>query len=251
MSPIDQAKQRLDNALVARGLVRSRSQARDLIKRGFVEVDGKCVRKAAANVATTAHLALANEASRFVSRGGEKLMAALNHFAFEVAGRVALDVGASTGGFTDVLLVRGAAFVYAVDVGHDQLDPQLHGHDQVANLEGVDARTMTADMFDREIGAVVVDVSFVSLEKVLPGLLPLVRGDAWSVCLIKPQFEVGQENVGKGGVVRDSKLRQEAVARISDCVNSQDGWCVVDVIESPITGRSGNLEYLMGARRLG
>ncbi len=242
-------KQRLDLALVARGLAATRSQARDLIVRGAVMVGGAVAAKAGMEVGETDSIALAAGASPGVSRGGVKLAAALDHFAFEVEGVVALDVGASTGGFTQVLLRRGAARVYAVDVGHGQLHPSLAGDPRIISREGCDARGLDRALVAEPIGALVADVSFISLRKVLPAALALAGPSAWLVALIKPQFEAGRTAVGKGGIVRDPAARERAVEAVSAWLAGQAGWRVLGVIPSPIVGGSGNTEFLLGAIR--
>jgi 23S rRNA (cytidine1920-2'-O)/16S rRNA (cytidine1409-2'-O)-methyltransferase len=237
---------RLDKALLARGLVPTRSRARDLIVRGAVSVDGAVQLKPGALVAEDAPIAL-SESSDYVSRGGLKLEAGLGAFGFDPQGRVALDVGASTGGFTEVLLRRGARHVFAVDVGHGQLDPRLLGDARVTSLEGRDARALT----DREIlhcvGAIVADVSFISLEKALPAALGFAERGCWLVALVKPQFEAGREAVGKGGIVRDVSVRAAQADKISAWIGGLPGWRVAGVIASPIEGGSGNEEFLLGA----
>ena len=202
---------RLDQTLVARGLVPSRARAQDLIRRGFVRVAGLVCDKPAFDVKGAPNIELAADAPGFVSRGAEKLVAALDHFAFDPAGAVALDVGASTGGFTEVLLERGARRVYAVDVGSAQLHPKLKGDPRVVALENCDARALSRELIPEPVGAIVVDVSFISATKVLGSVLSLASGNAWLVVLVKPQFEVGRENVGSGGIVRDEAARQRAV----------------------------------------
>ena len=184
-----------------------------------------------------------------MSRGGVKLAAALDHFAFAVEGVVALDVGASTGGFTQVLLKRGAARVYAVDVGHGQLHPSLAGDPRIISREGCDARGLDRALVAEPIGALVADVSFISLTKVLPAALDLTEPGAWLVALIKPQFEAGRTAVGKGGIVRDPAARERAVEAVSAWLAGQAGWRVLGVIPSPIVGGSGNTEFLLGAIR--
>lgn len=241
---------RLDIAIVKAGLAVSRSRARDLIVRGLVEVDGAVETKPGASVAGVAGIALRGDAGGRVSRGAIKLAAALDHFPFKVEGVVALDVGASTGGFTEVLLARGAARVYAVDVGRGQLHPRLAGDARVVSLEGCDARALDGKVEGR-LDALVADVSFISLTQALPVPLRLTRPHAWLVALVKPQFEAGRAGVGKGGIVRDPAVRQQAVARVRDWVAAQPGWRVIDVIPSPITGGHGNEEFLLGAVRDG
>lgn len=240
---------RLDQMLVDRGLAASRSRARDLILRGFVHVDGAVCVKPGQNVNPQDGIAISEHAPAYVSRGAEKLAYALERFAFDAAGRVALDVGASTGGFTEVLLLRGARTVYAVDVGHGQLHATLKGNPRVKCLEDQDARQLTPDLIEDPIEAIVADVSFISLQKVLPVPLSLAASGAWLVALIKPQFEVGPKLVGKGGIVRSGAARQAAVNAIEDFLNAQPHWSVRGTIVSPILGGEGNEEFLIGACR--
>jgi 23S rRNA (cytidine1920-2'-O)/16S rRNA (cytidine1409-2'-O)-methyltransferase len=239
---------RLDAALAARGLARSRSHAADLIRRGLVLVDGRPQTKPAAMVGPEADIALA-AAEPHVSRGALKLIAALDHFGFDPAGRFCLDAGASTGGFTQILLGRGARRVAAVDVGHGQLHPDLRADPRVQSLEGVDARALRPDMFDEPFGAVAADVSFISLLKVLPFLLPLAAPGAWFIGLVKPQFEAGPALRDGRGVVRDEAAREGAVASVAAFLSGRPGWRTARAIASPLTGRDGNREYLIGAIR--
>ncbi|HEU0061704.1 MAG TPA: TlyA family RNA methyltransferase [Hyphomicrobiaceae bacterium] len=239
-------RSRLDLALVKRGLAPSRAQAQDLIRRGLVAVAGNIELRPAAAVGDTAAIAVA-DAPQYVSRGGLKLAAALDHFAFAVAGVVALDIGASTGGFTEVLLARGAARVYAVDVGHGQLHARLARLPGVVSREGQDARALDARIVPEPVGAIVADVSFISLTKALPAALALTAPKAWLIGLIKPQFEAGRAAVGKGGIVRDAADRRRAIALVAGWLGAQAGWRVADVIASPIRGGSGNQEFLIGA----
>src|SRR5262245_9040894 len=241
---------RLDRMLLKRGLARSRAEAQDLIKRGLVAVAGSVVVRTATPVSDADQIVLA-ALPRYVSRGGLKLAAALDHFAFAVDGVVALDLGASTGGFTQVLIERGAARVYAVDVGHGQLHPDLRQLPRVVSLEGLDARALDRRSVPDPIGAIVADVSFISLGKVLPAALALAQPATWLVALIKPQFEVGRGAVGKGGIVRDAAQRQRAIELVRDWLTAQGGWRVLDVIPAPIRGGSGNQEFLLGARHDG
>jgi 23S rRNA (cytidine1920-2'-O)/16S rRNA (cytidine1409-2'-O)-methyltransferase len=239
-------------ALVERGLAPSRARARDLIRRGFVELDGRVQTKPGTMVAAVSSVRLKGVAeARHVSRAAEKLEAALEYFRFAVAGVTALDIGASTGGFTEALLACGAARVYAVDVGHGQLHARVAGDPRVISLEGCDARSLDRVRVPESIGAVVADVSFVSLIKVLPAALALTSPGAWLVALIKPQFEVGREAVGKRGIVRDAAARQRAVESVSTWMAGQAHWRVLGVVASPIEGGSGNQEFLLGAIRDG
>ncbi len=245
----DSKRARLDIRLVECGLAPSRARAQDLIRRGLVEVAGTVETRPGAGVAAAAEIRLAGAAGGHVSRGASKLIAALEHFRFPVAGVIALDVGASTGGFTEVLLARGASRVYAVDVGHGQLHPRLAADARVVSLEGCDARQLDRSLIPEPVGAIVADVSFISLSKALPVPLTLARPSAWAVMLIKPQFEAGRAAVGKRGIVRDPGARQHAVALVRGWVAAQPGWRVLGVIPSPIAGGSGNEEFLLGAVR--
>jgi len=239
--------QRLDITLLQRGLVPSRSRARDLIQRGVVSVAGVVVVKPGALVGDDAEIALAEPAD-YVSRGGLKLVAALDAFGLDPAGRTALDIGASSGGFTEVLLARGAAHVLAVDVGHGQLHPRLKADPRVTSLEGLDARALSVREAPDPVGAVVADVSFISLEKALPAALRLAGPDAWLAVLVKPQFEAGPDAIGKGGIVRDAAIGAAQADKIAAWLGSCPGWRVCGLIPSPIEGGSGNREFLIGAR---
>jgi 23S rRNA (cytidine1920-2'-O)/16S rRNA (cytidine1409-2'-O)-methyltransferase len=241
---------RLDVVLLKRGLVPSRSRARDLIQRGAVSVEGVVVAKPGALIADDAAVVLA-EPSDYISRGALKLEAALDAFGFDATGRVALDVGASSGGFTEVLLVRGALHVFAVDVGHGQLHERLRTDQRVTSLEGLDARALSPREIPLPVAAIVADVSFISLEKALPAALALAAPGAWLVALVKPQFEAGRDAVGKGGIVRDADVRQAQAEKIATWIGRRAGWNVAGVIASPIAGGSGNREFLLGARRHG
>jgi 23S rRNA (cytidine1920-2'-O)/16S rRNA (cytidine1409-2'-O)-methyltransferase len=247
MVRIQVKRMRLDQALVARRLAPTRSRAQDMIERGCVAVDGATVTRSGHGVSEEAVIDVAGGAAPFVSRGGLKLTAALAEFGFDVAGRIALDVGASTGGFTDVLLKAGATRVYAVDIGHHQLHGSLKADPRVISLEGTDARRLSPPEVPEAFGAVVADVSFISLTKVLTRPLSLTRPGAWLVALVKPQFEAGREAVGKGGIVRDPADRERAVAEVRIWIATQPGWSVVGVITSPLAGASGNEEFLIGA----
>lgn len=241
-------KMRLDRILVDRGLAVTRSRAADLIRLGAVSVGGVTALKPGALLDPGASLTVAADASPFVSRGGLKLAAALDAFRLDPKGRIALDIGASTGGFTEVLLERGAARVFAVDVGRDQLHATLRGDPRVVVLEGTDARRLDGGIVEDPVGAIVADVSFISLTKALPAALSLAARGAWLVALVKPQFEVGREWVGKGGIVRDAKARERAVAEVRAFIDATPGWKAFAEMPSPIAGGSGNEEALIGAR---
>jgi 23S rRNA (cytidine1920-2'-O)/16S rRNA (cytidine1409-2'-O)-methyltransferase len=242
---------RLDQLLTERGLVPSRSRARDLIKRGAVRAGGKVVTRPGIDVAEDAELAVEEAWSGYVSRGALKLTAALEAFGLCPRGRIALDIGASTGGFTQALLRDGATRVYAVDVGRDQLHVELRHDERVASLEETDARTLNRSLVPDPVGAITVDVSFISLTKVLPAAFALAAPGAWAVLLVKPQFEAGREAVGKGGIVRSEAARADALASVGRFVAAQPGWSIAGSMVSPITGQSGNVEYLLGARHEG
>jgi 23S rRNA (cytidine1920-2'-O)/16S rRNA (cytidine1409-2'-O)-methyltransferase len=241
-------KMRLDRILVERGLATTRSRAADLIRLGAVSVEGRPALKPGALIEPSARLSVDEQASPFVSRGGLKLTAALDAFGLDPKGLVALDIGASTGGFTEVLLGRGATRVYAVDVGRDQLHAKLRDDPRVVDLEGLDARRLDQGAINGPVGAIVADVSFISLTKALPAALGLAAPGAWLVALVKPQFEVGREAVGKGGIVRDAQARAKAVAEVRAFIDATPGWKVFAELPSPIPGGSGNEEVLIGAR---
>ncbi|MEO1000404.1 MAG: TlyA family RNA methyltransferase [Pseudomonadota bacterium] len=236
---------RLDRALVAAGLAESRARAQALIAAGVVRVGGRPAEKASAEVADGAALEVTGNPNPWVSRAALKLVHALDHFGISTAGRVALDLGASTGGFTEVLLARGAAHVHAVDVGHGQLHPRLAGDPRVTLWEGVNARALPSAL--PRPGIVTADLSFISLTTALPPALVLAAPDADLIALIKPQFEAGKGAVGKG-VVRDPEVQAEVRARIAAFLRDA-GWSVTGQAESPIAGGDGNREFLIAARK--
>jgi len=242
-------RQRADQALVARGLAESRSKAQALIMAGVVFCGETRIDKPGQPVAEEAALTVRGQDHPWVSRGGLKLAKALDHFAIAPGGLVCLDLGASTGGFTDVLLARGAARVYAVDVGQGQLAWKLRTDPRVVVLERTNARNLTPEQVPEPVDLVVCDASFIGLETVLPAPLALTRPGARLVALIKPQFEVGKGRVGKGGVVREPALHAEVCARISNWLAARPGWRVLGVVESPILGPEGNREFLIAATR--
>jgi len=241
-------KVRADQLVVDRGLAESRTKAAALILAGLLFSGEKRVAKPGDNLAADAPLELRGQDHPWVSRGGLKLAHGLAHFGFPVEGRICLDIGASTGGFTDVLLSHGAARVYAVDVGHGQLAWKLRMDPRVVVLEKTNARHLTRADVPEPVGAIVCDASFIGLETILPAALALAAPGAWLIALIKPQFEVGPARVGKGGVVRDPALHGEVCARIWDWLGRRPGWSVAGITESPITGPEGNREFLIGAR---
>ncbi|MDE2383614.1 MAG: TlyA family RNA methyltransferase [Alphaproteobacteria bacterium] len=237
------SKLRLDEALVERGFYPSRARARDAVLRGTVLVNGEPARKPSQNIYPEQELRVADQAQAYVSRAALKLITALDHFAIPVTGRVALDIGASTGGFTQVLLERGARLVIAIDVGHGQMMLQ---DERLRLFEGVNARDLTRDEVPEDVKLVVVDVSFIPLHIALMPALDLVAEGAHLVALIKPQFEVGREGIGKGGLVKDEAAQQKACADVAAFISAQ-GWRVLGIIASPIDGGDGNAEFLLAA----
>ena len=238
-------RKRADIVLVERGFFSSRARAQAAIGAGLVRVSGVALRKAAEEVAIDAPIE-AESPYRWASRGGVKLAAALDAFALDPSGLVCLDVGASTGGFTDVLLARGAATVVAVDVGRGQLDPRLAADPRVRSLESLDARALTAETLGERPGAVVIDVSFISQRLVLPRALKVSSERAWLVSLIKPQFEVGKANLDKGRVRSEAAL-ERACTTVRGAIEAE-GWNVLGLIPSPILGGAGAREFLIAAR---
>ena len=244
-------KRRADQLLVERGLAESRTKAQALIIAGLVSCGGRRVDKPGEQFPADAVLALKSRGHPWVSRGGVKLAAALDHFWITVEGHVALDIGASTGGFTEVLLARGARRVYAVDVGHGQLAWKLRQDRRVVVLERLNARYLTRAEIPEPADIITCDASFIGLATVLPAPLALVAERAALVALVKPQFEAGPSHVGKGGVVRDPAVHREVCERAAAWMASQPGWSVVGTVESPILGPEGNREFLLYARRGG
>ncbi|MDE1986486.1 MAG: TlyA family RNA methyltransferase [Alphaproteobacteria bacterium] len=239
---------RADLFLVEHGYAASRAEAQAAIRAGRVAVDGKPVLKPSQIVAKSATIAY-EKPHPYVSRGALKLVAALDYFELSPAGLVCVDIGASTGGFTEVLLERGAGKVYAVDVGHGQLREKLAADRRVVSLEGVNARELTQMQIPEAMDAIVADVSFIGLKLVLPPVLKFAREGAWLVALIKPQFEVGREWIGKGGLVKDMAAQDEAVKEIVAWLSGQPGWSVVGTMDSPIAGGDGNREFLIAAKK--
>ncbi|MDG4575112.1 MAG: TlyA family RNA methyltransferase [Defluviicoccus sp.] len=242
-------KTRIDQLLVARGLAESRSRAQALIMAGLVFSGEERLDKAGHMLAADAPLTVRGRDHPWVSRGGLKLAHALDHFGIDPAGLVCLDVGASTGGFTDVLLARGAGHVFAVDVGFGQFAWKLRNDPRVTLLERTNCRRLTGEQVPEAVELIVCDVSFIGLEVALPAPLALTGPAAHLIALIKPQFEVGPGEVGKGGIVRDVFARQRACHRIGAFLAAQDGWQVLGLTLSPITGADGNVEYLIAARK--
>jgi 23S rRNA (cytidine1920-2'-O)/16S rRNA (cytidine1409-2'-O)-methyltransferase len=243
-------KIRADQLLVSRGLAESRTRAQALIMAGAVFSGERKLAKAGEMLAEDAPLEVRGKDHPWVSRGGIKLEHGLAHFGFDVAGAVALDVGSSTGGFTDVLLSKGAAKVYAVDVGTNQLAWKLRQDPRVVIHEQTNARALNFAIVPEPVDVVVCDASFIGLAKVLEAPLKLAKRGARLVALIKPQFEAGRAEVGRGGVVRDSAVHERVCAEVQAWVESQ-GWTVLGITRSPITGPEGNVEFLLGAEKTG
>jgi len=243
-------KQRVDQLLVDRGLVESRSKAQALILAGKIYSGDRRVEKPGTAMADDVPLTVKGQDHPWVSRGGLKLDHGLKHFRFSAEGRICLDVGASTGGFTDVLLTAGAAKVHAVDVGHGQLAWKLRSDPRVVVYEKTNARHITAETILDPIGALVCDASFIGLSVVLTAPLALCAPGAWAIALIKPQFEAGPGQVGNKGVVRDPAVHAEVCQKVQAWWSSLPNWRVLGIEESPITGPEGNKEFLIGAERV-
>jgi 23S rRNA (cytidine1920-2'-O)/16S rRNA (cytidine1409-2'-O)-methyltransferase len=241
-------KERLDVLVAERGLAESRTKAQALILAGQVVVDDQRVDKPGTLVPVEAELRLKGEVLPYVSRGGLKLKGAIDRFGLDVRGRVCADIGASTGGFTDCLLQHGAIRVHAIDVGYGQLHEKLRKDPRVRSRERVNARYLTDEDLPEKVGAVVIDVSFISLTQVLPSVLGFLEPGGLLIALVKPQFEVGPERVGKGGVVRDTAARQEAIDTVTAFVREQ-GLTVRGLMDSPVPGPAGNVEALLVADR--
>ena len=242
-------KHRADQLLVERGLAESRSRAQALILAGLVFAGERRIDKAGEPLADDAAIEVRGGDHPWVSRGGVKLAHALDHFAIDPSGWIALDIGASTGGFSDVLLTRGARRVYAVDVGHGQLAWKLRQDPRVVVYERVNARTISREHVAEPVDLVVCDASFIGLKTVLPAPLALAGEQATLIALVKPQFEAGRAHVGKRGVVRDPAVHREVCERAAAWVAAQPGWMVIGIGESPILGPEGNREFLLYARR--
>jgi 23S rRNA (cytidine1920-2'-O)/16S rRNA (cytidine1409-2'-O)-methyltransferase len=242
-------RKRLDEALVARGLYSTRSRARDAIKRGTVTVDGITVTKPAQPVSEDAVIAIADDARAYVSRAALKLKHALDHFALSPKGRNCLDIGASTGGFSEILLERGAAHVTAVDVGHDQFAPSLRHDRRVTLWEGLNARELAPEHVKAPLDFIVCDVSFISLKLALPRALELAAPGAKLIALIKPQFEAGPKALSRDGVVRSETLHRKICDDIASWLQARR-WSVIGLTASPLEGGSGNKEFLVAAENL-
>jgi len=242
-------KIRLDQLLVDRGLAESRTRAQAMIMSGIIFSGEKRLDKPGYQISADLEIELRGKVHPWVSRGGVKLAHSLKHFDIDPSGQVAIDIGASTGGFTDVLLSQGAAKVYAVDVGYGQLDPKVREDNRVVVCERTNARYLTPKEVPELVDLVVCDASFIGLRTVLPASLKLTKPEATLIALIKPQFEVGKALVGRKGVVRNPKLHTEVCTMICDWLNALKGWLVLGISESPITGPEGNKEFLVVAIR--
>lgn len=242
------AKRRADQLLVDRGLVESRTRAQALILAGVVYSGDRRVNKAGDTLPDEAPLAVKGQDHPWVSRGGQKLDHAIKAFSLDAQGRTCIDVGASTGGFTDVLLTNGAGKVYAVDVGHGQLAWKLRSDERVVVMEKTNARNLTRDDIPDPVDVIVCDASFIGLRTVLPAALALCRPGGWAVALIKPQFEAGRSEIGSKGVVRDIAVHERVCAEIDAWWHTLPGWNVLGIAPSPITGPEGNREFLIAAR---
>ena len=236
-------KKRLDVLLVERGLFETRQKAQAVIMAGQVFVEGRRVDKAGAAISSDVEVTVKGQALPFVSRGGLKLERALDHFRIDLEGAVAIDAGASTGGFTDCMLKRGAARVYAVDVGYGQLAWSLRSDPRVISMERTNVRYLTREQIPEPLDFATVDVSFISLKLILPALRPLLRETGQVVCLVKPQFEAGRENIGKKGVVRDPAVHLEVLEQFLRHA-AESGLFIKDITYSPVRGPEGNIEYL-------
>lgn len=241
--------QRLDQLLVSLGLFASRSRARDAVNRGTVKVGGKVVTKPGALFGEDAAIEIDDPAQDYVSRAALKLTAALDHFSLDPAGHHCLDIGASTGGFTEVLLERGASHVTAIDVGHGQMHPRIAADPRVENIEGLNARNLTADDVGHDVTFVVSDVSFISLRLALAPSLEIAESGATAILLVKPQFEAGREAIGKGGLLKDPSSAPDVAAALERWFIEEMGWKSLGLIPSPIAGGDGNQEYLLAGTK--
>ncbi|MCA1366689.1 TlyA family RNA methyltransferase [Bradyrhizobium sp. BRP14] len=250
MSNETQMMIRLDQLLLNKGLVASRARARDAIQRGTVKVDGRTVTKPAASFAEDVTIAIDDPAQAYVSRAALKLAAALDHFGFDPAGETCLDIGASTGGFTEVLLKRGAAHVVAIDVGHGQMHPRIAEDPRVTNIEGLNARSLAPDdIGNRAITLIVSDVSFISLKLALPPALALAEAGVRAILLVKPQFEAGRDAISKAGLLKDPESAPAVATELERWLVEDMGWQSLGLVPSPIAGGDGNREFLLAGRK--
>lgn len=237
-------KERLDVLLTSRGLVKSREQAKNAIMEGKVYVDGRLLDKPGMSVKTDAKIELRGELCPFVGRGGLKLEKALEEFHLPLAGKICMDIGASTGGFTDCMLQHGAKKVFAVDVGYGQLAWKLRTDPRVINIEKCNFRYFDTDSIGRSLDFISIDVSFISLKLIFPVAVRLLKEGGIILCLVKPQFEAGREDVGKNGIVRDHRVHRDVILRVGDCAR-ENGLVPFALTFSPVTGAKGNIEYLL------
>jgi 23S rRNA (cytidine1920-2'-O)/16S rRNA (cytidine1409-2'-O)-methyltransferase len=244
-----QNTQRLDQLLVSLGLFASRSRARDAVQRGTVKVDGKVVTKPSLTFAETVDIAIDDPAQDYVSRAALKLVAGLDHFKLDPSGRQCVDIGASTGGFTEVLLQRGAAHVTAIDVGHGQIHPRVEGDPRVTSIEGLNARNLETDDVAHPIEFIVSDVSFISLKLALAPTLEIAEPGAHCVLLVKPQFEAGRDAIAKSGLLKDPSTAADVAAELERWLREDMGWQTLGLIPSPIEGGDGNQEFLLAGRK--
>jgi 23S rRNA (cytidine1920-2'-O)/16S rRNA (cytidine1409-2'-O)-methyltransferase len=247
MTPNHIKKQRADQLLLSLGLFDSRAKAQVAIMAGLVSADGEIIRKPSQDISVNAKI-LAQSPHPYVSRGGVKLAHAIQHFNISAANKTCLDVGASTGGFCDVLLRDGAKHIYAVDTGREQFHYSLRTHPKITLMEAQDVRNLTMTQIPKPVELVVIDVSFISLSLVLPAALQFCASNADVIALIKPQFEVGKANIGKGGIVKDETLYESVFTRITAQLNEL-GWQPIEIIASPVTGGDGNREFLIAAKK--
>ncbi|MDR3325964.1 MAG: TlyA family RNA methyltransferase [Rhodospirillaceae bacterium] len=243
-------KKRLDQLLIDRGFTKTRSRAQALIMAGLVFSEGRCLNKAGLILDEKIIIELRGKDHQWVSRGGLKLIKAIETFNIDPTGFTVIDVGSSTGGFTDVLIKHGATKIYAVDVGYGQLAWKLRNDPRVIVLERTNARYLSTKLITEPVDMVVCDASFISIEVILPAALSLTKSQAWLIALIKPQFEVGKGYVSKYGLVRDSKLHIEVCERIDRWLSNFLNWTVLGIIESPIIGHRGNKEFLIAGQKL-
>lgn len=246
----DLTPQRLDQLLLSLGLFASRSRARDAILRGTVTVEGQVVKKPGQTFLTVVDVQIADPAQDYVSRAALKLAAALDHFGLDPSGRSCVDIGASTGGFTEVLLQRGAAHVTAIDVGHGQMHPRIAADPLVTSLEGLNARNLSEEDLDgRPIDFIVSDVSFISLKLALPPALSLAEPETTCVLLVKPQFEAGRDAIAKSGLLKDPESAPAVAAELERWLRDDMGWAILGMIPSPISGGDGNQEFLLAGQK--
>ena len=245
----DTSKFRLDQLMVERGLAPSRSRASDMISRGAVQVDGRTARKAGMTVGQNSKIFINDPATGYVSRAALKLIGGLDVSGFNVIGKDAVDIGASTGGFTQVLLERGAGSVVAIDVGHGQMNPEISSNPRVTNIEGLNARDLTLAALSVQPNFIVSDVSFISIKLAVEPALTICAEDSQCILLVKPQFEVGPDGVGKGGLVKNQDLIDETCRDIQKWFTGLSGWSINNFIPSPIKGGDGNREFLLCGTR--